>query len=205
MQVAYERGLLSPQEIQNAMARKRGGPNLVELRLRVASLEDFSGELCLLERLIISRGHILIKSPPAHPEIAGVGIEYHWGAAKRCYRRRCKKDSKLLKGNVQLCLSTLVLTPERIRRFARRTRDHMRGYLLLRDDPANNTHSKCEQFRQKSHTHRCVLDQDSSPITSSEANFEVELGRRQITKEDFAKADRDVWMWEKGHESKYGP
>jgi hypothetical protein len=57
-------------------------PNLAELRLRVASLQGFSAELCLLGKLIISRGHILIKFPPAHPEIAGGGIEYHWGGCE---------------------------------------------------------------------------------------------------------------------------
>ena len=38
-------------------------------------------------QVIHARGHILQMSPKCHPELAGHGIEYAWGAAKLRFRR----------------------------------------------------------------------------------------------------------------------
>jgi len=40
-----------------------------------------------LEELVHSRGHILLMSPKGHPELAGKGVEYAWGAAKLLFRK----------------------------------------------------------------------------------------------------------------------
>ena len=41
---------------------------------------DFKAEKSDLEKLFLSRGHLLISSLKCHPELAGQSIEYHWGA-----------------------------------------------------------------------------------------------------------------------------
>ena len=48
---------------------------------------DLANEMTALEKAITDRGHIMLLSPNAHPELAGVGIDFCWGKAKYKFMR----------------------------------------------------------------------------------------------------------------------
>ena len=61
------------------------------LKDMMADLPDFVEEKTLLQYHAESRSIedgqqiLLIRSPKCHPEVAGEGIEYDWGGAKKWY------------------------------------------------------------------------------------------------------------------------
>ncbi|CAM9602069.1 unnamed protein product, partial [Chrysoparadoxa australica] len=119
LQVLFERGLWDPQNPKNSKVMKEV----------LGGCSDFAGEKGRLQKLLESKGHILLMSPKFHPELAGVGIEYTWGMAKEYYGSHHETASfKTLKQLVPKVLTPEVLPIERIRRFARRTRDFKRMY-----------------------------------------------------------------------------
>ena len=86
---------------------------------------------CLFSMTLL-RGHILIMSPKGHLELAGMGIEYSWGKAKREFRQRNDLQPKNLHVNICNALSTADVLPlDRVRRFARKTRQYKRAYSML--------------------------------------------------------------------------
>ena len=140
-QVLYERGLwkkgmkgkeTNADIAKNILKGKTPLPLDLSAEIVLANCQDFREELSALEELITSRGHILIKSPKCHPEIAGAGIEYSWGKSKMFYARN-NHHTKTVKMNefkdrVLAALSKEVLTMERIWAYERRTRDYCRLY-----------------------------------------------------------------------------
>ena len=52
------------------------------MHLVLANCPDFKNEICALEEMLISRGHIMIKSPKCHPEVAGLWYRIHLGYEK---------------------------------------------------------------------------------------------------------------------------
>ncbi|CAM9895827.1 unnamed protein product, partial [Chrysoparadoxa australica] len=118
-QVLFERGLWDPQNQMDGKVMKEV----------LGGCSDFAGEKSRIRKLLESKGHILLMSPKFHPELAGVGIEFTWGMAKQFYRSNYETASfKTLKQLVPTVLTPEVLPIERIRRFARRTRDYKRMY-----------------------------------------------------------------------------
>jgi len=89
----------------------------------LANLEDFKSEKSALEELVHSRGHILLMSPKGHPELAGKGVEYAWGAAKLLFRKINDCKVKNMHINILRVMDTDYLTFERCRKFARKARD----------------------------------------------------------------------------------
>jgi len=81
-----------------------------------------------LEKLVHSRGHILLMSPKGHPELAGKGVEYAWGAAKLRSRKinACKVKNMLI--NILRVMDSDYLTLERCRKLARKARDCRNAY-----------------------------------------------------------------------------
>jgi hypothetical protein len=155
-QVLWERGLWDPNgepKLSKADAAKR-------LRL----CEDFATEQTELQRVFTNRGHILLLSPKAHPELAGKGIEYSWGKAKRDFRQHNDCVAKNLHENVQKSFESLPLG--RVRKFARKTREYMRAYakshMLFGATEADKLegYDAVKKFVKGSKTHRCTLDQD---------------------------------------------
>ena len=148
-----------------------------DMRKALAECSDFKSEVGALERSVIERGHILLMSPKAHPELAGLGIEYCWGKAKSDFRRNNAMDATrgtvvedLHKRTVKSLMGIDVL---RVRRFARKTREYMRAYARVhglfgwhseRDRLAG--HEAVEKFVKKARTHRCILDQDFAFATA---------------------------------------
>ena len=121
---------------------------------------DFKAEKSDLEKLFLSRGHLLISSPKCHPELAGQGIEYHWGASKLYYRRHDDCVPKNFHKNVMAALN--ILTRRHCFFFDRRAR----AYRHALKDPSNSTFDKIEACVKTYKAHRNAVDFDSSFIMS---------------------------------------
>ena len=89
-------------------------------------------------------------SPKCHPELAGEGIEYSWGFAKRMYRRewlwqddkdRKRKDFFDLVRKVLSGKDNGALNKERIRRMAGRARGYIVAYLMIEEQGAGSESS----------------------------------------------------------------
>eukprot|EP00873_Tetraselmis_striata_P004308 jgi/Tetstr1/424572/TSEL_015097.t1 len=81
----------------------------------LANLEDLKSEKSALEELVNSRGHVLLMSPKDHPELAGKGVEYAWGAAKLLFRKINHCKVKNMHINILRVMDTDYLTFERRR------------------------------------------------------------------------------------------
>ena len=121
---------------------------------------DFAAEKTDLEKFMLSRGHILIMSPKCHPELAGHGIEYSWGAAKLHYRRNNTLVPRQFRSNVDEALA--ILTRRHVFMFERRAR----SYRNALKDPANSTFQKIETCVKVYKAHRNAVDFDSAFIKS---------------------------------------
>ena len=75
---------------------------------------------------------LLWLTPKCHPEIAGRVIEYAWGYSKLRFRIDFNDAvARNLKVNVLELLDKDVLVVDRVRKFARKTREYKLTYALL--------------------------------------------------------------------------
>ena len=140
-QIAWERGLFGSDE-----KGKLKVPNLDILKLLIDGCPDLKNERSELQNLVEKRGQILLMSPKYHPEVAGKGVEYSWGKAKFHFRNHANDCvAANLRANVKVCFSEAVLSMERVRKFARRSRGTIAPfYTQAIDIPhqlANSTHT----------------------------------------------------------------
>jgi hypothetical protein len=155
-QILWERGLWQPPEKLT----------LDEGRARLKLCADFANEPTALQHLLAERGHLLVMTPKAHPELAGKGIEYSWGKAKRDFRQHNDCVAANLHANVEEAFKSLDLP--RVWRFARRTREWARAYARQHklfgytdaDAEATKGFASVDKFIKECKTHRCVLDQE---------------------------------------------
>ena len=155
-QILWERGLWQPGEKLT----------LEEGRARLRLCADFANEPTALQHLLAERGHLLVMTPKAHPELAGKGIEYSWGKAKRDFRQHNDCVAANLHANVEEAFKSLDLP--RVWRFARRTREWARAYARQHklfgytdaDAEATKGFASVDKFIKECKTHRCVLDQE---------------------------------------------
>jgi len=149
---------------------------------------DFVDELTQVEEVLVPRGHVLIKSPKCHPEIAGLGIEYLWGKSKQIIRRETN-DYTIgnLERNVLASMAPSRLTLDIVRRMARRTREYTRVYEAMSkldgddgvgteqarhaeamatcDDPSlSNGYLRIEKMLKEHRSHRNILDMDMAGV-----------------------------------------
>lgn len=124
----------------------------------LASLPDFRDEKSELEKLVHGRGHILTMSPKCHPELAGHGIEYCWGASKLYFRRHNDLVPKNFFKNVLKSID--VITRSQVHMFERRAR----AYRTALKDEALNTFDLVEKAVAKRKAHRNAVDFDSGFI-----------------------------------------
>ena len=130
--------------------------------------QDFVEEETLLQHHARNIGVEILRSPKCHPETAGEGVEYHWGAAKGMYRRlpiKEKRGKENFKRSVRKCLSEEQLTMRLARCFSRRARAYIVAYKYLDDkEQDNNTPAisayLIEKVVKKFKTHRCASDFD---------------------------------------------
>jgi hypothetical protein len=129
----------------------------------------FNDDLIFTDRLhslnyVCTDGHILLKSPKCHPELAGVGIEYSWGLAKMKFKREINDMvAKNLHLNISRALSTDILSTSQVHKFSRRTRDYRRIYEYMKFRLANKTFNidstsfqMLENMRKTYKTHRNI-------------------------------------------------
>ena len=136
--------------------KKRDKSFIASLVLR--NRPDFKAEKTDLEKFMLGRGHILILSPKCHPELAGQGIEYSWGAAKLHYRRNNTLVPKQFNENVRASLA--ILTRRHCFMFERRAR----CYRNALKDRSNSTFEKLEAMIKTYRAH--AVDFDSKFIKS---------------------------------------
>ena len=127
---------------------------------------DFKAEKTDLEKLFISRGHILVITPKCHPELAGQGIEYSWGAAKLHYRRHNDVVPRNFHKNVLASLA--ILNRRHCFMFERRAR----AYRNAQKIDANDTFDKIEVCIKTYKAHRNAVDFDAKFIKSCMGDIE---------------------------------
>ena len=119
---------------------------------------DFVNEVSMLEQMMVDRGHMLLKSPKCHPELAGCGIEYSWGKIKWEFRRHTNDGvADHLHDNIVKAMER-GMTLERSWKFERRTRDYRRSYLEFTASGKDITHKGLEDMRKSYSTHRNIAE-----------------------------------------------
>ncbi len=108
---------------------------------------------------------MLLISPKCHPELAGVGVEYSWGIAKKYFRKQNDCIAANLHANIQKALS--IVTLENVWKSARRTRDYVRAYQDIAAGEMQSysldfSHSDIEKMRKEQKTHRNILDMEKA-------------------------------------------
>ena len=121
------------------------------------------------------------RTPKCHPEIAGEGVEYAWGAAKLYYRRlriSMKRTKDKFRKSVKMSTDrNTILTIERQRKFSKRARQYMLAYRAIDiqrrkevktgETPGAETklsHTLLEKVVKVFKTHRNAADSDSKWI-----------------------------------------
>ena len=116
-------------------------------------------------------------SPKGHPELAGSGIEYGWGRSKYLFRKHNTGSTGGKKANLDLhervVKSLASVSLESTRRFARKTREYRRAYMvndrsneeIFSKEQRREAHLLVRKFEAKAKTHRCTLDQDFAFVT----------------------------------------
>lgn len=164
-QVLWERGLSV-----DGMKSSENVPAHLNINTILGGCTDFKNEKHELQHLVETRGHVLLISPKYHPEMAGLGIDYSWGKSKLEFRRKFNDcTAKNLRKNTLRALDADgVLFLDRVRRFARRTRDYRRVYAALSKPGAENAlkaanggkegYELVEIMRKTRETHRIIVD-----------------------------------------------
>jgi hypothetical protein len=139
------------------------------LRHMLERCHDFKMEISRLQFVGLGLGVRVGMTPKAHPEIAGMGIEYTWGFGKFHFRRENDCVAINLLKNVNNALSKISI--EKARRFSRKARDYKCVYNQQASGNVGNVEKigfeMIEKMVKEVKTHRCSLDQDYSFITNS--------------------------------------
>jgi hypothetical protein len=163
LQVLFERGKIDP-DVPLRSYKKNGtkGKDFEEhgdlkeeskpfiLTYLLSQSPDFTNEISDLQHLAAELSEetctVTIEfTPKYHCEIAGEGIEYCWGFAKKLQRRLPLKDRRKVEGfikSVKCCLKRV--TCVRMRRFARRVRKYMLAYHQIGENPAEIPASRAQ-------------------------------------------------------------
>lgn len=168
-QIAFERGLYKPPSADGK--HKMNGKKFDEedanqdpsysLPYVLSHCWDFAHAPTALQELVESRGHILRMSVKAHPELAGVGIEYSWGKSKQMFRRvENDRVASHLRRNIIKCLrqADKYLPIARIRKYARKTRAYRRAYK----DGEPNSLADVEKLQKQYKCHRNAATFDTA-------------------------------------------
>ena len=115
---------------------------------------------------------MLMLNSKCHLVIAGRGVEYCWGYAKLRFHRDFNDEiPKNLKANVVKSLDRDVITIDRARKLARKTREYTLTYPLLvhlaDGKDAISEKDDIEYITRIFKVHRSVMDEEYGFITSS--------------------------------------
>jgi hypothetical protein len=190
LQLLYEQGWIDIDKINQYTVNGRvdeyssiiPGTSLTEMMLLQ---NDFANEESLLELFAWMMGVKSGKSPIAHPEVAGEGVEFDLGAGKMYYRSQpiaSKQTKDLFVALVKRSLSEVVLSKERVQSFAKHAQENMIGYRALAEQMEEQDRSimeyanvekvemlhalmeRCVKLFQKPQSHCNVMDFDSKFI-----------------------------------------
>jgi hypothetical protein len=112
---------------------KKGNYTKADLKNRLMNCQDFKTELTLVEWVARKRGWQVLFSPKAHPEIAGVGIEYVWAVAKgrlKLVPLDERKGRERFDTAFQEAFGRESLTHTTVRGCARAARQYVQAYIL---------------------------------------------------------------------------
>ena len=105
----------------------------------------------------------LLTSPKYHCELAGEGVEYCWGLAKRFYRsvgieekRTKEKFQKIVRESIEF------VKKEHVEKFSAKCRRYMMAYNAFNGDGDALTYKVIERFVKMAKTHRNIADQDKA-------------------------------------------
>lgn len=123
----------------------------------LSACSDFANAKTMLQEFIEKRGEQfkVRKTPICHPEIAGVGIEYAWGLAKKTYKRLAERLNNVKGCNkhqarhVSKCLSLVSL--EHGRRFSGKAHEYKMAYLNGPDGPRSHVDIEANAKKMKQH------------------------------------------------------
>ena len=105
-------------------------------------------------------------SPKYHCEIAGEGIEYAWGLAKKKFRHTKLEDKNTKeKFNKAVKASINHVKQDHVFKFAAKCRRIMVTYLAASGANRELTYESIEKFQKKLKTHRNVSDQEKGYIS----------------------------------------
>lgn len=143
----------------------------------LSSLDDFKFKTTQMQYIADQLGFTVVLTPKAHPELAGMGIEYAWGYAKNVFWRVNDTNPASLNRHIRSSLKEVNLL--RMRKFARKAHDykvvyHHRfegDYDLDKDNEADKNkamgYEMIEKMVKSMKKHRCALDMDHSFIINA--------------------------------------
>ena len=197
LQVLYERGWIDPQNVKKYVKDKRKAWLDDEKKIKpecqalyeqysltylMAQCQDFKAEKSAMEKLaddLTTKGDArvyILVSPKYHCELAGEGIEYAWGFAKKVYRNlpfERKKGKANFHAAVRQSLHSVSI--DTMRKFSAKARRYMLVYKLF-DSAASPeeyaskgmSYREIERFVDKlMKVHRSAADQDTGFITKT--------------------------------------
>ena len=130
LQLCWERRLIAgdakPSQYTNA-----------QLKTLLSACNDFKTELTLVAWVTRERGYKVIFSPKAHPEVAGVGIEYVWACSKGWIQMiplADRKGREKFDAVFKDCFGRGKLKDNAIRGCARAARQYMQAYILAHSE-----------------------------------------------------------------------
>ena len=133
---------------------------------------DFTGEQSAMEYLLSRLSDKtegfefrLLTSPKYHCELAGEGVEYCWGLAKRFYRskgieekRTKERFNRVIRESIQF------VRREHVEKFSAKCRRYMIAYNTYNCDGDGDTltYKAIERFVKIAKCHRNIADQDKA-------------------------------------------
>ena len=167
LQVLYERGWINITKVKSDRSMRysiNGKKNdcdeatgdikneykMYSLKYLLNKCSDFKEEKCDLEHLCSELSFkygcqcSILFSPKFHCEIAGEGVEYSWGCAKKVYRKNPLKNKRTRGQFVSLVKRCVgYITPLMVNRFSAKARRYMMGYKhkMLENDIDDGEHN----------------------------------------------------------------
>lgn len=146
------------------------------LRHMLSRCKYFRDEVTELQHLANELRCKVVYSPKAHPELAGIGIEYAWGYMKHVFKGINSCNPKLLEEHVRTATAAECgdspLNIHRTRKFVREAREYKHLYAesfceaetnVIKAVNFNITEKVVKEYK----CHRSALDVDFSFIVNS--------------------------------------
>jgi hypothetical protein len=135
---------------------------------------DFANETSALEEKFRDLGMMLLMSPKGHPELAGKGIEFSWGASKKSFRKINNCVGKDLHSNILKSFTVIDLAQSM--RNSRRTRRYRDACdARSKTYQARDCHLSVEKYVPSHKCHRNILDQETAFIKSVLAKHDIHV------------------------------